>query len=312
MSKSVENKEVKKSEASESKSDSRFKDGARSFLKRVFLLFILAASSYIAFKYWEFSELKKHDAALEVGKFDNIDSDIIELSGPDGSDDEDDRNDDLRKISAEEMKERGLEFIYQNLLQNQVQIDDLRDQVRDLEDELSKHKARKTIGRVIYSYVDFRQKLFLEQESRREFENFALLTSFDEVLQDKSVRFKEIYKDFYGQQYLSENFAKLIPSLIALKNNNPESGFIERIRYNISKLVTIRKVGGEDIEKVDEIILLAEESLKKEDYKEALDQLLKLSEPYQEILEPFLKKLRISLEIKNLDQEILSYLKILS
>lgn len=293
----------------EAKKEGGFILAVKSFVKKIIILAIITAGGFGAFKFWQKEQAKKEQAIKEVKKFDNIDSEIIELSD---EDDDEKYDDDLSKISSDEMKERGVEFIYQNLLQHQVELDDLRGRIRDLEDELAKHKARKVIGRVIYSYVDFRQKLYAGEKPDKEFENFLILTSFDEVLQNKARSLKDIYAQFHSERYLSEKFTKLIPSLIALENNNPNSGLVERVRFNISKLVTIRQVKGEDISGLDDIILQTQNHLKNEEYEEALAKLEKLDRPYQELMDDFIKELEIASELQILDQEILSYLRVLS
>lgn len=267
---------------------------------------------YFSFKYWQTQRLLAFKAKGEVQKFDNIDGEIFDLSSEYKSNQNDDSSGDLTNMNPNELHERGVDFIYQNLLKNQVQIDDLRNQIRDLKADINKYKTREIVGRITYSYIDFRQKFFSGKDFDKEFKNFETLASFDVTLQAKADKLKNSLPEFRDQKELQKIFKSLIPDIITIKKNIPNSGIIAKIRYNISKLVVIRKISVKDGNDVDAVIVRIEESLANENYQEALNNTLLLDQKYHELLKDFLTTLSISLEVQKTDQEILNYLKILS
>ena len=282
------------------------------FLTKFIIFLSLIFSGFFGFKYLQNKAQQKSRAATEVSKFDNVDSEIFDVADEYKNQANVGDSHDLPDITVDEMKEKGAEFIYQMLLKNQVQINDLREQIQGLRGDFIKYKNQEKIGKMIFTYVDLRQKIFASLPCEEDLKNFEMLSSFDENLSAKIVRLKPLLKDFSGQKKLSKDFFAIIPELIATKNNNPNANLLTKIRHNISKLVVIRRIDGKNDGEADSVIVKTEKFLAAENYQEALNSLLSLDQSYHQILAEFLDELSAAAEMQKLDQEILNYLKSLT
>ncbi|MBP7710106.1 MAG: hypothetical protein KA100_03455 [Rickettsiales bacterium] len=279
-----------------------------NFLTKFVLTLALVFFGYIGFNYWKSSLAKKILAQHEAQKFDNVESDIFDLSGShDATKDEN-----LAEMNVNELREKGAEFIYHLLLKNQAQITDLNTRLQTVQDELTKHKNRERIGKMILTYVELRQEIFAEKNYTNSLKNFETLAALDENLPSKVERLKGALPEFSNQEKLSKSFASLVPDLIVTKNNNPNPSLISKIRRNISKLVIIRRIDGKNNGEIDSSIVEIEKSLKEENYQEAMNLLLSLNQSYHDIIADFLDDLSVAIEVQKIDQEILTYLKSLT
>ncbi len=288
----------------------------KSLLSKLVIFLMLILLSYFGLKYWKISSERKVNAASEVEKFDNVESEIFDLSDEYKNQKAKplhDNSEIIPELTFNELKEKDAEFIYKMILKNQIQLGELRSQMEVLRSEIIKYENREKIGRIIFSYSDLRQNIFAGKPYAEELRNFELLTSFDENLQSKISKLKPFLSSFSDHQTLSKTFNDLIPSLIFTKNNlTPDTGIISKIRRNISRLITIRKIDGGDASDVDAVIVKIEKALREENYQEALNYGLSLDQNYHKILKGFLDSLSLSIEVRKIDQEILNYLKILS
>ncbi len=288
----------------------------KSLLSKLVIFLMLILLSYFGLKYWKISSERKVNAASEVEKFDNVESEIFDLSDEYKNQKAKplhDNSEIIPELTFNELKEKDAEFIYKMILKNQIQLGELRSQMEVLRSEIIKYENREKIGRIIFSYSDLRQNIFAGKSYAEELRNFELLTSFDENLQSKISKLKPFLSSFSDHQTLSKTFNDLIPSLIFTKNNlTPDTGIISKIRRNISRLITIRKIDGGDASDVDAVIVKIEKALREENYQEALNYGLSLDQNYHKILKGFLDSLSLSIEVRKIDQEILNYLKILS
>lgn len=295
-------------------SDVLNKDGAvkkrQNSLTKFVILISLIIFGYFGLKYWKTRVHKEAAAKAEVEKFDNVDSEIFDLS-PDHNGNEDNTHA-LMDLSVNELKEKGAEFIYQMLLKNQVQINDLKTQAQELRDEFVKYKNQEKVSKLIFTYVDLRQKIYADESYDEALKNFELLSSFDTNLQDKVSKLTPLLPNFSGQKKLIKDFSSLIPELIVAKNSNADASLWAKIRHNISRLVIIRKVSDENSADVDGVIAKTERLLSEENYREALTTILTLDQNYHQILAKFLDDLSVASEVQKLDQEIFNYLKSLS
>lgn len=283
----------------------------QNVLLKVVVLIALTVFGYFGFKYWESQIGKASLAKAEVEKLDNVDSEIFDLS-PDHNGANDENSHALADLSVNELKEKGAEFIYQMLLKNQMQINDLKTQAQDLKEEFTKYKNQEKISKLIFTYVDLRQKIYADESYDEALKNFELLSSFDENLQSKVARLTPLLPNFAGQKKLVKDFADLIPELIVEKNSNSDAGLMSKIRRNISRLVIIRKIDEENSADIDGVIAKTERLLREENYHEALAAVLTLDQNYHQILAKFLDDLSVAAEVQKIDQEIFNYLKSLS
>ncbi len=283
----------------------------RSFLLKIIMILLVIFLGFIGFHYLKIKALNRFNAQKEVSKFSNIESEIFDLSDDknrDGSASA--RNDDSKfsDLTLTQLKEGGAEFIYQLLLRNQIQISDLKSDIKDLNAEFSKYKAEQKAGKIIFVYVDLRQRFFAGddyQESLRSLETVAIT---DKELQKKIIKLKPLLTNFSGTQNLIEDFNSLIPSIIAAKNNNPNGNFIEKVRHNLAKLIVVRKLDSA-AQTVDGAVRRTENFLHEDDFVSALDSILTLDSSNHEILATYIEQLKNAAEIQKLDQEIMLYLR---
>lgn len=276
------------------------------FLMKFVIIFSLIFASYFGIKYWRIQQDKQNPATVEETGSQEHTLDLAQEHQTTSAED-------LADLTVNELKEKGAEFIYQMLLKNQVQIEDLRTQIQNLKGEMVKNKNQEKISKMILVYVDLRQQIFSGGDFSQELKNFEILTSFDENLQGKIAKLKPLLPHYYNQEKLVKSFAEAIPDIIATKKNiGEQTGLIAKIRYNISKLVVIRRIDGKNPQDVDAVIVKIEKDLKEKNYQEALNSALSLDQNYHEVLKDFLDKLSNALEVQKTDQEILNYLKSLT
>ncbi len=299
----------KTAENNQQKFESNSGKKLQSFLIKLVIFLAFIFFGYYGFKYLKSQQQNKPQAVTEVEKSDDNNG-IFDISDEYKNQSE---NVDLTDLTVNELKEKGAEFIYQLLLKNQVQIDDLRSQIQTLKAEIVKNKNQERIAKMILVYVDLHQKISTGKNYSDVLKNLEILTAFDQNLQSQITKLKPLLNDLSTQEELSKDFAALIPNLIDAKNNNEQSeGVIAKIRHNISKLIVIRRIDGKNPQEVDAVIVKIEKSLLDENYQEALNAALSLDQHYHKILKEFLDKLNNALEVQKIDQEIFNYLKSLT
>ena len=280
----------------------------QKFITKFVIFLSLIFFGYLGVNHWKEGVAKKLQAQHEAQKFDNVESEIFDLSG----DHDAQKDENLADIGANELREKGAEFIYHMLLKNQVQITDLTAQIQAIKGELTKYKNQERIGKMILVYVELRQEIFAGKSYDNALKSFEILVALDENLQTKVIKLKEVLPGFSNQEKLSKSFADLIPDLITTKNNTPNPTLLSKIRRNIAKLVIIRKIDGKNTGEIDSTIFHTEKLLKEKNYQEAMNYLLSLDPSYHEIVADFLNDLSIAIEVQKLDSEILNYLKSLT
>lgn len=275
-------------------------------LVKIVIFLVIILLSYLAFNHWKLDFAKKIHAQKEIEKFDNIESEIFDLSADHESTDEN-----LSGNNVEDLKEKGAEFIYQLLLKNQTQIADLSKQIKVMQDDIAKNKNRENIAKIVASYVDLRQKIFAKESYEKSLQSFEILAASNANLNEKSKILREALTNFATQKDLIESFTKLTPELILAKNNNLDSSFSAKIRRNLAKMIIIRRVDGKGHE-VDAKIVEIEKFLQQEKYQEAMSSLLTFNQNYHDITANFLNSLNGAIEVQKADQDILNYLKSLN
>lgn len=276
----------------------------RLLVIKIFILTAVLLGVFFGLKHMQVKRLEKLQNQSNIQKLDNVETEIFDVKGADS-------HDQIEEITQNELSEKGAEFIYQTLLRNQSQILDLKEQIKVLNDEFTKYKNHEKLAKIIFVYLDLRQKFFSGSSYKNELKSFEMTSINDVQLQDKISKLSSLLQNFQSSQSLSKSFVLLIPEIIATKNHDPNGNLIEKIRHNLSKMITIRKIGG-DAEDIDLIVSDTEKFLKNEEYQHALDGLVSLDQRYHKTLSGFLVDLTNSLEVQKLDQEILNYLKSLS
>lgn len=275
-----------------------------STLTKITLLIALILCGVIGLKLWN----KEH----EQPKQEQVSSDH-DLLGLNEEYDNQASPDDLSEITVNELREKGAEFIYQMLIKNQLKIEDLYTQLNSLKTEVLKYRSQEKLGKMILIYVDLRDKIFADKNYSEEMKSFEIISSSNEVLAAKITKLKPALAHFSTQKELEESFNELIPELIINKNNNAANeSLIEKIRRNISRLVVLRRIDEKNPAEVDAIVVRIEKLLKQENYQDALSATLSLPQNHHEILKNFLDELHAAIEVRQIDQEIMNYLKSLN
>jgi hypothetical protein len=271
---------------------------------------ILILTCYLS---WKYSIISKKSSLIEPQKT-TSEEEIFDINNEYQTLNEEETMEEykLSDLSLEELKSGGLKLIHHILVRNQLQIENLARKVTNLKAELNNYRSQEKTIKIIFSYSDLRQKIFLGQNYNFELKNFDLLIVNDANLQPKGEMLKEVLKDFKSTSDLITDFKELIPAIIASKNTNPEASLFQKIRYNLLKLVIIRRINHPEIQDIDGILLRSEELIKKEAFAEALTLLASIPNSNYNILEQFLVNLNAANEVQKIDLEILAYLKTLS
>jgi hypothetical protein len=218
-------------------------------------------------------------------------------------------DDNNQELTIDELKKDKGKLIYRILLKNQIAIKDLTQEVDDLKQNLENHKNQEQIIRIIYTYSDLRQKIFAGQNYDNELKNFELLTINNDFLKNKYISLAESLKNFKTSKALLSDFKSLIPQIIAAQNSKPDDNFIQKIKFNITKLIVIRRIINPEIDDLDGNLLQIESAITNESYDDAINLVTKISNPNNKFLEKFLVNLNAASGVKQADDEILYYLK---
>ncbi len=277
----------------------------RVFLPKLVLSFVVIILAYVGFQFWQ-NHSNKERAKSELEKFSNSDSDIFDLSK---SEENQESQYDIADLTINEMRERGAEFVYKILLKNQVQLDALKTDILLLKSEILKYKNQEKIGKMIFTYVGLREKIFAGLKYDNELKNFDILTANNSDLQNKVEALEKLLPTFITNEELIADFKQLIPELIVTKKYGEESGVMSKIRRNVSKLVVIRRIDEKGNSDIDIALVKIEKFLQKNDCAEVSKITNSLEEKYKIILKKFLGDLAVSCELQKTDQEILNFLK---
>lgn len=281
-----------------------------NFFKIIVILIIFFLGLFFYSYFIELSK-RKFQARGEAEKFSNLDGDIFDL-------DQDFKDDyipehDFKDLSVNELKEKNAEFIYKLLIKNQVQIEQLSAQNRELKNEFIKYKNSEKLNKMVISYLNFRDQLLMGKDFEREFASLELSSVFDEVMKVKLKNLKTNLNLFLTNEKLSNNFKKLIPDLVTLRQDNPDrSQWFNKLNQKIAKIIVIRRTVSNNLDDIDDKIITIEDHLQMQNYQEALNVILSMDQSYNAILKNFLENLNASFEVQKIDQEIVNYLKSLN
>jgi hypothetical protein len=277
-------------------------------------IFLIIAISFTCLMVYKNLQIKEEIIVKKPGltKGDNEkEESILDISDEYKSDPENETT--VHDLNISEIKEKGAEFVYQLLIKNQVQIEDINNQLRNFKGDFVKLKSQEKLNKLVIHYVELREKLFNGENCKTEIESYDLLSMSDEFLHNKFLIIKENQDHLITQKKLLESF-KLIAGEIIINENYDEekANLIEKLRHNFKKLVVVRKIKNLDPIQVEGIVNQAELALSEKNYQEALDKILSLDKSYFKIVENFLEDLSVMIETQNADKEIIKYLKSLT
>ena len=281
------------------------------FLLKLFFIIVITFACLMIYKNLQIKEeitIKKPN----VNSADHPkESSILDISDEYKNDPENETT--VHDLNISEIKEKGAEFVYQLLIKNQVQIEDINNQLRNFKGDFVKLKSQEKLNKLVINYVELREKLFNGENCKTEIESYDLLSMSDEFLHNKFLIIKENYDFLLTQKKLMESF-KLIAGEIVINENFDEkqANVLEKLRYNFKKLVVVRKLKNLDPMQVEGVVNQAELALSEKNYQEALDKIMSLDKSYFKIVQKFLEDLSIMIETQNADKEIIKYLKSLT
>ena len=278
-------------------------------IANVFLITVgIALVVFLITQYYQKLKTKQSNQTI---KSENLEEDFFDISDEYRAGLENETT--VHDLNISEIKEKGAEFVYQLLIKNQVQIEDINNQLRNFKGDFIKLKSQEKFNKLIINYVELREKLFNGEDCKSEIESFDLLSASDEFLQNKFLVIKEDYALFSTQKKLMDSFKSITNQLIINENYSEENASLfEKLRHNFNKLVVIRKVKNLNPDRLEGVINQIELALSQKNYQEALNKSLSLDKAYFPIVQKFLEELSIAIEIQNADKEIIKYLKSLT
>lgn len=281
---------------------------SRALLKLTILL-ILLFSGFVGFRYWKLKAVERTKNQPQNSALTNIESEIFDLSENKETQEESNFDEShFKDLTLTQLKEGGAEFVYQLLLRNQIQIAELKTQNQNLKNEFAKYKAEQKSGRIIFVYIDLRQRFFEGDTYKEVLHSFESLAVLDKELQKKLLILKPLLEKFPGNENLRKNFNHLIPDLIAAKHYPTNDGLLSKMRHNLSKLVIIRKLDANE-QSVDGTIRRIEIALQNDNFQAAYEALQTLDASYHDLISNYLEELNNAMQLQKIDDEILLYLR---
>ena len=286
----------------------------KSFFRRVFslrnscILLILA----IGTGYYLKIENDKREASIDsLREFENIEAEIFD-DGRGGV--KDSRGNGSAKkfgdLTVEDLKGDD-DFLYQVLIQNQLDLRKITSHMKLLEFELAKFKSQAKLQKLIMTYVNLRELIFTGKSYKNEMQSLRLLSIGNKVLTDEVRSLQENVQNFKNFDELNDELLKISKTLIAMKENDPQGGFLDKLRFNVAKIITVRKLDSKNDE-VDGVIYRLEVALKDRDCSVALNEVEKFDDKYLDVIEGFKINLKNSCKLRSIDDDIMLYLENLS
>jgi hypothetical protein len=273
----------------------------------ILVLVIISALFYLA--------LIKFPDILNFHSNDLANDDIFETSTK--KDQEQYTAKDLSDITTKELQQKNIDFFYRVFMQNQSQINDLQKEVINLRSELANYRNSEKIIKIIFSYLDLRQKIFASDSlvNSQSFNNqllaFRLMISYDKNMVAIFNNLEFHLKDFKNTKEVEKMFQALIPNLIASSKFKKESTTLDDIRYYLAKKVVIRKINQPifNSNDIDSLIFSIEKNFLTQNYIEILKALAVFSPHQREIVKSFEVEIKKLAELQQIDEEFLNYLK---
>ena len=302
-----DNKTITESTASKPRSSKK----KNRILLKIFLIIIVSFLCVMIYKNIQINDemaIKKPNLAKSEN--DKVES-ILDISDDYKNDPENETT--VHDLNISEIKEKGAEFVYQLLIKNQVQIEDINNQLRNFKADFIKLKSQEKLNKLIINYVELREKLFNGENCKTEIESYDLLSMNDEFLHNKFLVIKENQDLLLSHQKLIESFKSTALELIVNENyDKKQANLLEKLRHNFKKLVVVRKLNNHDPMQLEGLVNEAEIALYKKNYQGVLDKIISLDKSYFKIVQKFLEELSVMIETQNADKEILKYLKSLN
>jgi len=292
--------------------EAKKKKGSNNILFKLFLVIVISFSCVMIYKNLQNkNEIIVKKPNINKGEYSDKNESILDISDEYKNDPENETT--VHDLNISEIKEKGAEFVYQLLIKNQVQIEEINNQLRNFKGDFVKLKSQEKLNKLVINYVELREKLFNGDDCKSAIEGYDLLSISDEFLHNKFLVIQENYSKVSSQKKLIESFKLIAGELITNENyDEKQANLLEKLRHNLKKLVVIRKLNNSDPKQLEGIINQTELALSEKNYQEALDKILSLDKSYFQIVQKFLEELNVMVETQNADKEIIKYLKSLT
>jgi len=272
-----------------------------SFFKNVVIAIVAVVFIYFAYSFFLQNKNSKPKKTIQ-------EEDLFFLS------EDAHKNINLDELNFAEIKEKGPEFIYQLLVKNQVQIQDLYNKINDLNQELIKYQNRQQISKIAISYFELHQKIFNNinstyQDISQHINTLELLLTENPDLQGNVDIIKSALPNFINQNLLLVNLQKIIPHFKSLQQKDIEPNFFDKIKINIAKFITFRKIKNATENSIDYKINQLELAIKQQNYNLALQIFLPLNQPENPEMTNFYNNLKAIQQIEKADIEIMKIIK---
>lgn len=220
----------------------------------------------------------------------------------------------IHDLNVSEMKEKGAEFVYQIIIKNQNQIEELKSQITDLKLQFSKIKNYEKLNNIIIRYLEFRDKLFENQCSNNcdsSIDSFSLIIINDKFLIQKFDAIKDNFKQFPTAKKIINDYKILRKELLINKNNDSKNNnILDKIYLQLRKIVVIRKLSNFSLDQIEGQVNQINKHLDNLEYIEALNLLNNINFDKDNIIyKSFIEQLNIAIKVRDADKEIINYLK---
>jgi hypothetical protein len=272
-----------------------------SFFKNVVIAIVIAVFVYFAYNFFLQNKNSKSSKTVQ-------EEDLFFLS------EDAHKNANLDELNFAEIKEKGPEFVYQLLVKNQVQIQDLYNKINDLNQELIKYQNRQQISKIAINYFELHQKIFNNtnvsyQDILQHITTLELLLTESPDLQGNIDIIKSALPNFINQNLLILNLQKIIPHFKTLQQKNVEPNFFDKIKISMAKFITFRKIKNAPENSIDYKINQLELAIKQQNYNLALQIFLSLHQPENQETTSFYNNLKAIQQIEKADLEIMRIIK---
>ena len=274
----------------------------------VAIILIVGGGCYL----WSEYEVKK-SAINELKEFENIQAKIFDVKDSRKAI-EDIKNkiletpsEKIGSFTVEDLRNDS-DFLYQILVQNQIDLNKLNLRINSLEFDLKRFESQAKLQKTIIAYVNLREKILNSQNYQDQMQNFKLLAIGNKVLMDKVRSLQEVVINFKSFDQLSEKLDKLSKTLIAMKKSDPNGGFIEKIRFNLAKIITVRRLDPLSKE-IDGGIYRLQKAFKNKDCRKSQDEIANFDEKYKDSASSLRLDIEKSCELRDIDNAIMLYLE---
>lgn len=212
---------------------------------------------------------------------------------------------------ASTTEDKASKELYASLMKQELQIESLQEKYNFIKSELEKNKNQDKLSKIIISFSEVKDCISSRQNCESKLQKFELLAKYDSNLSGKIAALRAILQNNpKSSQQLKSQFNTLIPNIMVAESLIKSQNYFDKIKYNLAKLIVIRRIDGNVGDKnIDSVILEIQKLLDENKYAEALNILSAQNEIYKPVLSDFVADLQNVNQLNKITSEIFSYLK---